>query len=477
VNNRSPAVEGALPASRLRLAFLLVALLSTLAVALSACDGSGPDGGPGGDRPCSTFEGCRTLNGISQVRDEPFVVSDALVSTSGGTPRLHVAMTAMTRRFDSVRFNPDEIFVLSRPLDPALADTDPSTDSLWSIQQLTDAPDSRFGGAEGAPMLSVAPGGEPLMVWAELASLGAADRLAPDTIWESLYRDQAWSEPQLAYDLPPVPPTSLSGGRLPAALALDPAGSLHAAFRGAGTSGFGRVEIMERRAGAWSEPVAPFGEETEGPWIAGLPDGTLVAAYIDLDADRDSVSGLLVRRRPAGRAVWSAPIRVIGLGNTSEDPDIRVYRPRLLRSGPETLHLLFPYDTPRASLLSDQIWHSVSTDGGRSWSEPGPVNASDRDYANQIAAAIDGRGHLHVIYLEGPFFSDRRSESRVRHTVYSQASWQVQPDLSDRPIALEGSVGLSLAPGPAGCLHAVWDEIIDTKTNATRLRYRRLGCP
>jgi len=175
--------------------------------------------------------------------------------------------------------------------------------------------------------------------------------------------------------------------------------------------------------------------------------------------------------------VWSAPIRVIGLGNTSEDPDIRVYRPRLLRSGPETLHLLFPYDTPRASLLSDQIWHSVSTDGGRSWSEPGPVNASDRDYANQIAAAIDGRGHLHVIYLEGPFFSDRRSESRVRHTVYSQASWQVQPDLSDRPIALEGSVGLSLAPGPAGCLHAVWDEIIDTKTNATRLRYRRLGCP
>jgi hypothetical protein len=314
------------------------------------------------------------------------------------------------------------------------------------------------------------------MVWAELVSLGAADRLAPDKIWEALYRDRAWSEPQLAYDLPPVPPTSLSGGQLPAALALRPDGPLHAAFRGAGTSGFGRVEIMQRQAGTWSEPVAPFGEETDGPWLETLPDGTLVAAYIDLDEEGDSVSGLLVRRRPAGSAEWSEPAIVIGLGNTSEDPDIRVYRPRLIRSGPETLHLLFPYDTPQASFISDQIWHSFSTDGGRSWSEPGPVNASDRDYANQIATAVDGRGRLHVIYLEGPFFRDR-SKTRVRHTIYNHGSWRVQPDLSRRSIALGGSVGLSLAPDPSGCLHAIWDEIIDTSTNASRLRYRQLSCP
>ncbi|NBC87239.1 MAG: hypothetical protein GVY25_13715, partial [Bacteroidetes bacterium] len=121
MNDKSPADEGVLPACTHLPTFLLAVLLSIVAVALSACDGSGPDTGPGAERPCSTFEGCRTLDGISQVRDEPFVVSDALVSSSSGTPRLHVAMTAMTRRFDSVRFNPDEILVLSRPLDPSRA--------------------------------------------------------------------------------------------------------------------------------------------------------------------------------------------------------------------------------------------------------------------------------------------------------------------------------------------------------------------
>ncbi|NBC87129.1 MAG: hypothetical protein GVY25_13145 [Bacteroidetes bacterium] len=207
-----------------------------------------------------------------------------------------------------------------------------------------------------------------------------------------------------------------------------------------------------------------------------MPDGTLVAAYIDLDEEGDSVSGLLVRRRPAGSAEWSEPAIVIGLGNTSEDPDIRVYRPRLIRSGPETLHLLFPYDTPQASLLSDQIWHSVSTDGGRSWSEPDPVNASDRDYANQVATAVDGRGRLHVIYLEGSFVGE--AVSRVRHAIFDQGLWRQEPDLSSGPVALEGSVGLAVAFSPGGCVHAIWDEYIDqSESDRTHLQYRQISCP
>jgi hypothetical protein len=117
---------------------VIVALGAALLLAVGGCDGAGPPT-EDDDRPCKTFAECSTLNGISQVRGEPFVVSDALASDSV----LYVALSSLTRRFDSIKFNPDEVYVLSRRIGPNPDGTDP--DSTWRIRQMSDTPDGPSG--------------------------------------------------------------------------------------------------------------------------------------------------------------------------------------------------------------------------------------------------------------------------------------------------------------------------------------------
>jgi hypothetical protein len=261
-------------------------------------------------------------------------------------------------------------------------------------------------------------------------------------------------------------------------MARDGSGGLHGAFQIPGETGFGRVQFIRRQGTAWTAAGSPFGEDTKNPWLTGTSDGTLLTAYIGLKDE--GPSGLLFRRSTDGGQTWSEPEKIIGLGTSEEDPDVRVYTPKILESTPGTYHVLFPYDTPgQSSVLSDQIWHSVSRDGGQTWSEPGSVNSNDRDYAGNLATVVDGAGKVHVVYYEGPVFSNE-ARTRVRHAVWNEQGWQQRPDLVTSEIMFDGGQAFGLTAGPSGCLHVVWDEVIEREEGGiertTRLRHRRLGC-
>lgn len=261
-------------------------------------------------------------------------------------------------------------------------------------------------------------------------------------------------------------------------MARDGSGRLHAAFQIPGETGFGRTQFIRRAGGSWTEAGSPFGEDTKNPWLAGTSGGALITVYIGLKDE--GPSGLFFQRSTDGGQTWSELEKIIGLGNSQEDPDVRVYPPKILESAPGTYHVLFPYDTPgQSSVLADQIWHSVSRDGGQTWSEPGPVNASDQNYAFHLSAVADETGKVHLAYFQGPVFSNEE-EARVRYTIWNRARWQPQSNLYNNPIQINGSEGLALTADPSGCLHAIWDEIVEQEEGSiertTRLRHRQLGC-
>jgi hypothetical protein len=456
----------------------LANLAPLLALVLFACVGSGCDTvGPGDeeqDRPCETFAGCVTLDGISQVRDEPFVVSDAVATDS----LLYVALTSLTLRFDENRFNPDEVYVLSRRLGQASVQTSPETapDSTWKMEQVSVSSDELTGGRKGSPTLSIDADGSVRLLWARHRFFRGGE-LQPVAIHEVIGRRGTWSDPTTIYEMPPMQ-RGISTGRLPAPMARDGQGQLHAAFRVPGETGFGQVMLIRKSGSGWRETGEPFGENTHDPWLTSASDGTLIAAYISLK--RDEPTGLLVQTSSDGGQSWNAPKKLIGLGNSAESPNIRVYTPKVVETEPGTYHVLFPYDVPgQSSVLADQIWHSVSHDEGQTWSDPRPITPNDEDYAGNLDVEVDQSGSLHTVYYEGPFFSERTS-TRVRHAVWNGSDWQQQPDLSQYEIMIDGSAGLALTVDPSGCLHAVWDEVVsreeDSLDRTTRLRYRQVGC-
>ena len=343
----------------------LINVVSTFALVVFVVLGSGCDTvGPGDHdeevRPCETFSECSTLDGISQVRDEPFVVSDAVATDSV----LYVALSSLTLRFNASGFHPDEVYLISRRLNNTeagvLSETEP--DSTWKMEQVSVSSDEPTGGRKGGPTLSIDSDGSVRVLWGRHRFFRGG-QLQPVAIYEVIGHRGAWSDPTVIYEMPPMQ-RGISTGRLPAPMARDGQGQLHAAFRVPGETGFGQVMLIRKSGSGWTETGEPFGKNTHDPWLTSASDGTLIAAYISLK--REEPTGLLVQTSSDGGQSWSEPSKLIGLGNTAEDPDIRVYAPKVIEAEPGTYHVLFPYDTPgQSSVLADQIWHSVSHDGGK----------------------------------------------------------------------------------------------------------------
>ena len=460
-NEESPEAES-------RLAWWIVVVAVLCLGGTSACDTAVRDD----TLACETFDGCTTLSGISGVRDEPFAVSNALVSDSV----LYVAVTSKTKRFTSSVFTQDEVYILSR----ALAETPEREDQGWRMRRLSDSPDVESGGDVGRPMLATSQKRDVLVLWGELQPLGGRrDILSADVIQEAVYTEDRWSRPTTAYDLQPLPSKSLSGARLPAVMAKGPDERLRAVFRESTDAGFGRVEVLSRTENRWQRLGAPFGEETFDPWLAQAGEGGLVTAFLDLNRDHGG-TGLMFSRSDDGGTSWSPRVKIADLGLRPTDSGVKVYAPRLIAgTSPGELQVVFPYDfgvdVTDGDPLPDQIWYSVSTDGGATWAAPAPVNPSDRGYAGSPVIRRDESGRVHLIYRQGPAFYGAPGE-RVRHAVWTGTSWQQQPDIGQRPVSADGGHGLAMAAGPDGCMHAVWDEYTDRESATSQFRYVRFGC-
>lgn len=417
-------------------------------------------------RECTTFEGCTTLSGLSSVRDEPFVATDALVHDS----TLYVAITSMTRRFDGEVFDPDDIFVLSRPVG---LNSEPP-DSNWTMQRLTNDPTTRFGGYEGRGSLAVDNSGELRYVWGELVPYDSTETRSPvDRVWMSSLLGGSWSSPKVIADLEPKPIRSLVGSALSGGLVSTSTG-LFLLYRGPGTDAFGDARGLRMTGSGWTKDIL-FDANLVQPSAALGPAGEIVTAFVEVgNSGDDKPEGILFRKSSDGGSSWLPPVEVKRGGAVPSDTFIKTTEPQIVVAAEGDYHILFATDTPPTDIGGDQVWHSMSRDGGMTWTQPRPVNRGDSGYVSRIAATVTPDGNVHVVYSRNPRFGS--PSARVRHSVWEDGSWTEQPDLSTKPIQSDRVIGISIASASSGCVHAVWDEITDWDAKISRFRYEQRGC-
>jgi hypothetical protein len=415
---------------------------------------------------CTTFEGCTTLSGLSSVRDEPFVATDALVHDS----TLYVAITSMTRRFDGQVFEPDDIFVLSRPVGPNAG----PPDSSWTMQRLTNDPTTRFGGMEGLGSLAVDPSGTLRYVWGELVPYDStATRSPAKTVWESSLTGMTWTNPMIVAELEGSYQT-LIGPQITGELQLVNK-NLFLPFLGTGSTAFGDARSLVWSNGMWTKQRLFEGNITQPSVAFGL-NGIAVALYVEVGASsQDEPEGILSRVSLDGGTTWSEPVQIKSGGSIPENTFTKVHEPQVVVDPIGDYHALFTFDTPPLDYFGDQVWHTVSRDGGRSWTSPTSINTSDRGYVSQLSVATTPSDTVHIVYLQGPHFASP-SGNTVRHSIWNGTQWQQQPDLSTRSIMFDQDIGIASTSDPSGCVYALWDEFTNWDAKTSRFRYERLGC-
>lgn len=444
--------------------------LAVLLLILPGCDGttSGPEAG------CLDVKSCDTLDGLSDVRETPYSVSSAVATDS----LLYVALTSLTRRFDPTLLNPDEVFVLTRPIGPG---SQPDTSRGWSLQQVSDSPDRESGGPVGWPVLQWLSHEKAVsLVWGELRVYGTQrHELMPERILEATWTKEARPSLRTVRTLGFPPRGSLGGGRLLGSIAYGSSQRLHTAYREA-EEGFGRVAFQSRFGPSWNPPSYPTPSSTISPSVATTTSGTLLLTYLRIRPQPTNKGGLFFQKSSDDGQRWSPPVKVADLENTNDRPTVRISMPRIVEGNRGTYHVFYAYDLGAEAAtgddtLTDQIWHTVSQDGGSTWSVPQPVHTSEIGYAHHAVAVRGTEGHPHLFYYEAPSFTSTTG-TRVRHARWNGSAWIQEPDLSNGPLVFQGSQGIAATQGPAGCIHVVWDEWTDREAETTRFQYRRVGC-
>jgi hypothetical protein len=446
---------------------MLLVLLGSLLL-LSSCD-TAPPVSP--IRECETFEGCRTLSGISDVRAEPFAVSNAIANDSV----LYVSLSSLTKRFSGSAFDPDDVFIMSRRIDS------PETpgvngDSTWQMDRITADSTVRHGGQEGVPTLAFDAFGRVTMIWGELVPYDdTAVRSPVDRIHQITGDRQFWESSTSVRDLPARSPQSLSGPQLSGSLVRS-GDRLLSPFRSVDETPFGRVNILSRWENEWTVDASLFSGNTLSPWMDRNAHNHLALAYLKLPfiAD-DGPRGLVVRISEDGGATWSSEVEVIGAGTSLESQFVKPEVPNVVIANDGTVHAVFPYKTSSGRYFADQMWHSLSVDNGKTWSSPGPIFSSDTGVTSPFDAVVDPAGRLHVVYYQSPQFASATG-NRLIHAVWSNGAWRPSRVLSTAPLSFDEHQGVALAVDPYGCVHAVWDEITDWDSRTSQFQYERLTC-
>jgi hypothetical protein len=105
------------------------------------------------------------------------------------------------------------------------------------------------------------------------------------------------------------------------------------------------------------------------------------------------------------------------------------------------------------------IYVSASTDGGRSWGAPVAVhtNATVDLFDDKESIVVDTRADSPFrgrVYVGWDTVTDDRQVLRIAHSADGGESWSAPAALVDR--AGVGNVGVIMAIGPGGSVHAVW---------------------
>lgn len=121
-------------------------------------------------------------------------------------------------------------------------------------------------------------------------------------------------------------------------------------------------------------------------------------------------------------------------------------RPRLhIDASSGTLHLLWGQQMGR-SVFQAHVFHSTSSDGGRTWTEPAQVGASEEGGFRHLRTALDPCGGLHAAYHT---MNHDEKRGMVHYTQWQDGTWSDSKEwMPDMHHYLP-----SLHVGPTGALH------------------------
>jgi len=154
-------------------------------------------------------------------------------------------------------------------------------------------------------------------------------------------------------------------------------------------------------AASWSQtplPVPP-GEEPKcfAPDVGFGADGTLYLAFVTLKGDGNVPNAVWISRSTDGGRSLSDPVKALGALSFQVRLTIDPARKQVLHltwlRAARTGTLSFPE-------IGYPIEHSVSVDGGGSWSEPKTVNPANRLRVVAPTPAISRDGRFYVLYLD-----------------------------------------------------------------------------
>ncbi len=169
---------------------------------------------------------------------------------------------------------------------------------------------------------------------------------------------------------------------------------------------------------------APFAQ-CHASTLVALPDGGILSAWFGGTGEGNADVAIWGARRSVSG--WSAPGIV---ARVRDDPH---WNPVLFRVG-DAIHLHFKVGS---SISSWETWHSVSCDGGRSWSTPRELVPGDRG----------GRGAVKnkpIRLADGSLLAGASLETRRRWTAFADRSedggrtWQASAPVRPRFTILEG---------------------------------------
>jgi len=178
-------------------------------------------------------------------------------------------------------------------------------------------------------------------------------------------------------------------------------------------TGFGAAEFARSIDGGASwETAKPiydpgFNNQTLGNEIVGLPDGTLLDLFEEIDNTASTSSSRIRVIRSADHGIsWSAPITVaanlaVGASDPNTGDPIRsgAGLPQMA-AGPGGQLAVVWEDGRFSNGAHDGIAYSASTDGGLHWSSPVRINAVAGTQAFTPSVAILGDGTVGVSYFD-----------------------------------------------------------------------------
>ncbi len=220
------------------------------------------------------------------------------------------------------------------------------------------------------------------------------------------------------------------------ALAAGGDGTLHALWEDLSPGNYEVMYASRPPGGDWSEPENVSRNEGGSfrPAIVAAADGSLYAVWHD---DTPGDYDIFFAEKPAG-GDWSAP------ANISNNPGWS-FHPEIALAADGTLHVAW-HDNQAGNW---EILYASRPPGGR-WSEP--LNLSqDSETSWFVALALEPSGTLDAAWVNGAG-PDRRVLLASRSL---DGDWSAPVVIS--PPGTQASAP-TLAAGPGGTLHAVWQE-------------------